>query len=71
MGDGGYRAIIGTGNRKPHKWLCDAKVIGKRAVVICSAKKAIMFSARFLIVTVLVYNFFISTLPTVGFLPVQ
>ena len=28
MGDGGYRAIIGTGNRKPHKWLCHCK--GKR-----------------------------------------
>jgi hypothetical protein len=25
MGDGGYRAIIGTGNRKHHKWLCDCK----------------------------------------------
>ena len=25
MGDGGYRAIIGTGNRKPHKWLCHCK----------------------------------------------
>ena len=25
MGDGGYRAIIGMGNRKPHKWLCNSK----------------------------------------------
>ena len=25
MGDGGYRAITGTGNRKHHKWLCDCK----------------------------------------------
>ena len=25
MGDGGYRAITGMGNRKYHKWLCDCK----------------------------------------------
>jgi hypothetical protein len=38
MGDGGYRAIIGMGNRKPHKWLCNYKgKKGQWAGMICSS----------------------------------